>query len=240
MKPKTYLVCEAHELVDSTHYLTNREIKLIQLCLANIYQVDAIDPEVFYEVDKQEYAKLYGMTDRAAYEALVEVSKTLQSRLILLKSTLLYPESPARSKTSIGWVSACRYNPETSKVELKWSKEIIRLIAKLGAETPYSKYYLHDVCELNTIHAIRLYRIVNKWAFARTKTFELDEFRRLMGLTAVEFAQFKHLNNQVIKPSMDAINSHTNLKVKVEFIRIGNGVRKLKFNVSVKEVLDQY
>ena len=39
-KNKQLVVCEAHDIVDSTHWLSEMEIKLIQLCLAEIYQVE--------------------------------------------------------------------------------------------------------------------------------------------------------------------------------------------------------
>ena len=231
---KSLVVCEAHDIVDSTHFLTEMEIKLLQLCLAQIYQVEEIDENTYYEIDKKKYADIFRLSESAAYYAMVEACKTLMSRTLTLKSTLLDPEQPDKSRTIIHWVSSCRYNPETSSVELKWDSSVIDLLSQLGTDTPYSKYYLEDICELKSIHAIRLYRIVNKWALAKTKTFELNEFRRLMGLTELEHNLFKHLNSQVIKPAIEAINIYTNLTVEVEFIKVGKTVKSLKFTIAKK------
>jgi plasmid replication initiation protein len=230
-RSKQYLVCEAHEVIDSSHYLTESELKLIQLCLAGIYQAEPIEPDTFYTVDKKTYADLFNVSEEAAYRALVEASSLLMTRTITLKSTLLDPTQPKNSKTVIGWVEACRYNGETSKVELKWGKDILYLLAQFNSELPYSKYFLSDTCGLTNIHAIRLYRLANKWALAKTKTFEITEFRRLLGFLDGEYQQFKNLNQKVIKPSVEAINLYTDLKLSYTLQTIGRNVSKITFNI---------
>ena len=233
---KQLVVCEAHDIVESSHWLSEMEIKLLQLCLAGIYQVEEIDRDTFYEIDKKEYARIFNLTEDAAYHAMTEASKLLMTRTLTLKSTLLDPEQAESSRTVIHWVHSCRYNSETSKVELKWHDNIIGLLCQLGESTLYSKYNLEDVCKLKSINAIRLYRILNKWALAKTKTFDLKEYRRLMGFNEIEYTTFKHLNNQVIKPSLEAINLYTNLNAEVELKYTGRSVTGVTFNISKKKV----
>ena len=230
-KNKQYLVCEAHEIIDSSHYLTETEIKLIQLCLAGIYQAEPLCPDTFYTVDKKTYSNLFNVSEEAAYLALVEAAKLLMTRTITLKSTLLDPEQPEKSRTIINWVESCRYNGSTSQIELKWSKDIIYLLSQFSSELPYSKYFLTDTCGLTNLHAIRLYRLVNKWAFAGTKTFEIAELKRLLGFLEGEYPQFKHLNSKVLKPSIEAINMYTNLKLSYSLESVGRNIAKITFKI---------
>lgn len=235
-KVRQLVVCEAHDVVESSHYLTEMELKLLQLCLAEIYQVEEIDREKYYEIDKKEYARIFNLSEDAAYHAMVDASKLLMGRTLTLKSTLLDPEQPDRSRTVIHWVHSCRYNIDTAKVELRWHDSIIGLLCQLGESTLYSKYTLDDVCELKSINALRLYRILNKWALAKTKVFDLKEFRRLMGFNEKEYLIFKHLNAQVIKPCLEAINLYTNLTAEVELKYTGRTVTALIFTITKKKV----
>jgi plasmid replication initiation protein len=228
---KQYLVCEAHEVIDSSHYLTESELKLIQLCLAGIYQAEPVEPDTFYTIDKKTYSDLFNLTEEAAYQALVEASSLLMTRTITLKSTLLDPAQPKNSKTIINWVEACRYNGATSQVELKWGKDILYLLSQFNTDLPYSKYFLSDTCGLTNVHAIRLYRLANKWALAGTKTFEIAEFRRLLGFLEGEYQLFKNLNQKVIKPSVEAINLYTNLKLSYTLQSVGRNVAKITFKI---------
>ena len=230
-KNKQYLVCEAHEIIDSSHYLTESELKLIQLCLAGIHQAEPISSDTFYTIDKKTYSNLFNISEEAAYQALVEACKLLMTRTVILKSSLLDPEQNERSRTVINWVSSCRYNPETSQVELKWSKDILSLLSQFSLDQHYSKYFLSDTCDLDKLHALRLYRVANKWAKAGTKTFEITEFKRLLGFLDGEYPQFKNLNQKVIKPSVQAINERTNLKLSYTLKYIGRNVSSITLSI---------
>lgn len=211
------VVLEGNQILESFHELTEMEIKLLQLCLAGIYQVEAIDRNTYYEIDKIKYAEVFGLTEAAAYEAMTSACKTLMTRTLTIKSTLLGEDAPEKAKTIIHWVHSCRYNGETGKVELKWHDSILHLLCQFSAEEPYSKYHLDDVCKLKSIHAIRLYRLLNRWANLKYKIWAIEDFRYLMGFTEVEYKVFNNLRAKVIEPALEAINLYTNLTAEVDF-----------------------
>lgn len=234
-KSKRYLVCEAHELIESHHFLPLSELRVLQLCLARLYWKGGIEKDAWYEVDKKAYAQVFNISEQAAYEALLGAVISLKNRSIVLKSTLLDPNVSEKSKTVIGWIDSCRYNNETLKLELKWTPDLINILNKLGTEYPYSKYYLHHVCMLSSLHSMRLYRLLNRFLFCRVATFGLEEFKLLMGIGTDEkdtaYQEFKYLNQFVLKPALKDINENTNLVVEMLPMKLGRRVNKLRFKM---------
>jgi plasmid replication initiation protein len=226
------VICEANQIIESYHQLNETEIKLLQLCLAPIYQVEAIDRDKYYEVELDKYAEMYGLSKNAAYNTLVDACKTLMTRTITLKTTLLDSEAHEKSKTIIHWVHSCRYNSDTSSVEIKWHDSILHLLCQFGEEMPYSKYCLDDVRKLKSIHAIRLYRILNRWANLKTKKYTIEEFKEVMGFSEMEYQTFKNLRSKVIDPAIEAINLYTNLFTSVSFKTSGNRKTHVIFTIA--------
>jgi len=238
-KLKKYLVCEAHEILHSTHCLPLSELRVVQLCLAKTYMKEGIQKDTWYPVDKKLYSQIFNISEEAAYMALLETVLNLKNRSIVLKSKLLDPTQPENSKTVIGWVDECRYNNDTLQLELKWTSAMASIINQLGTEYSYSKYYLEDVCKLKSIHSMRLYRILNTSAWRCGMKLTLEELRRLLGIEEeLTYLEFKKLNQHVIAPAVVAINELTNLTVEVIPVKLGRKISSLQFKVTPKIVID--
>ena len=65
-----------------------------------------------------------------------------------------------------------------------------------------------------------------------TPFIPLEDFRELMGLEEEAYPDFKVLNRNVVKESIQEINELTNYHVEVELKRIGRKVGELKFRIS--------
>lgn len=234
------VVCEAHEIIDSTYFLELSELRIIQLCLAKVFVKEGIQEDIWYPVDKKLYADTFNVTEETAYEALLQAAKQLMSRSITLKSCLLDEtiSEKSRSKTVIGWVSNIRYNNDTMQLELKWSSGLVKILNKLGLEYPYSKYYLDHSSGLKSLHAMRLYRLLNRYAYCHHASLELEEFLKLMGIGLSKeesaYSEFKYLNKYILKPAIENINSNTNLTVSVSTIKLARRVHKLHFKINKK------
>jgi plasmid replication initiation protein len=234
------VVCETHEIIDSTYFLELSELRILQLCLAKVFLKAGVQEDVWYPVDKKLYADTYNVSEETAYEALLQAAKQLMSRSIILKSSLLDEtiSEKSKSKTVIGWLSNIRYNHDTRQLELKWSDGLVKILNKLGLEYPYSKYYLDHTSGLKSLHAMRLYRLLNRYTYCHYATIELAEFLKLMGIGVDKdesvYGEFKYLNKYILKPAIENINSNTNLIVSVSTIKLARRVHKLHFKINKK------
>lgn len=240
-KQSNLVICEAHQVIDASHELSLSEIRLIQIFLANTFQGEVWDEEKFYKLDVSAYAKEYEITTDAAYNALLDACKLLMTRTITLKTKLLDNKASDSRKTVIHWVDRLEYNPTTSQVELRWHRDIVPLLSNLGADAHYSSYYFENTRLMSSLHSIRLFRLVNKWAKAGKLKLNLVEFRRLMGLKDDSYPVFNDLKEDVVNPAVKDICKFTDLRITVEFLPLGRGKKKLdvQFNIGKKNKIPE-
>lgn len=62
-----------------------------------------------------------------------------------------------------------------------------------------------------------------------TKWFEIDLFRKLMGIPAEKYPIFRDFKRRVLDKAIDEVNAYSDLNIALELIREGRKVRKLRF-----------
>ena len=98
----------------------------------------------------------------------------------------------------------------------------------------YSKLNLHLQNEFKGQYALILWEVCFDYfdtnrGEGETPFIPLQTFRELMGIEAGEYRTFKALNQTLIKPAINEINTLTNYHIEVEHKRIGRKVAELKF-----------
>jgi len=173
------VVIEPHQLMDSTYSLETSELRFLQLAFANIYIKEGILEDKLYEVDIKQYEKEFNITHDAAYKALISAAKTIATRTLTLKSSLVDKNASKTAKDIIPWVHKIRYDAENGCIKLQWHKDLIPLFNNLGEDRLYSKYLLDNTKNMKSIHSIRLFRLLNKW---KNRDIFLGNLKSLKGL----------------------------------------------------------
>jgi plasmid replication initiation protein len=217
-------VIEPHQILDATYSLEAVEIRLLQLAFANIYMQEGVLEDKLYEVDVKQYAKEFGLTHHAAYQALVTASKSLATKIVVLKSSLVDKNASKTAKDIIPWVHKIRYDVEDGSIKMQWHRDLIPLFNGLGKDNLYSKYLLENTSKMKSIHSIRLFRLLNKWKKQGSITWKLKEFKRLMGIEEDSYTDVRSLRRDVIDKAVGDINRLTDLQVKWEVVKDGRKI----------------
>ena len=109
----------------------------------------------------------------------------------------------------------------------------------------YARINLSIQNKLKSKHSLALYELfldyfISDRGFGQTPVIEIDQLRYLLGFTRNKkkpvsksnmdrYEEFKHLNNKVIKPSIEEINDTTEINVRVDYKRNGRKVTGLQF-----------
>lgn len=64
-----------------------------------------------------------------------------------------------------------------------------------------------------------------------TKWFEMDLFKKLMGVPSGKYDVFRDFKRRVLDKAIDEVNMYSDLIIAVEFVREGRKVAKLRFNL---------
>lgn len=234
---KTNVICEGHELIESIHTLSLSEIRVIQLCLADIYQLEGVKADTLYNVPIQTYADMFNISYESAYNTILGITDSILKRIIVFKSSIVDANAPERSIDKTHWVEKFRYNPDKATIEIMWGRDLVFLLGKFDDGKRYAKYYLENTRKFQSIHSIRLYRLANKWRVARGHEYSLEEFRQYMGFTQGEYPIFADLRKVVIEPAVKEINEHSDIRLQVTYIPEKTGVKKtdIRFKLEVKK-----
>ena len=161
----------------------------------------------------------------AQVEVLVEIGGEKYTQSIHLLSTIARPHDNAAE----GYIYY-RFPEEFRKLV-----QNSRIFARLQAEVMYcfrSKY------------ALTLWEIVSKRGNMRYKSreeFELERFRRLLGVEDEKYKLMNDLERFVIKPALREVNAFSSYHVQLERVRVGKRVERViltwvgKENAELKE-----
>jgi plasmid replication initiation protein len=152
-----------------------------------------------------------------------------------LKTKLIDPEAKESSRSLVHWVDRIDYDAKTLKIQVRWQQDIVALFNNFGEDNPYSRYYLENTCKMKSIHSIRLFRILNKWWKIGKVRTEIEELKRLLGLSEGTYSDFKDLNQKVLKKSIEEINTLSNLEVEFKKNLGGRKVLWLDWEIRRKQ-----
>ena len=90
-------------------------------------------------------------------------------------------------------------------------------------------------------YALTLWEIVSKRGNMRYKTreeFELERFRRLLGVEDEKYKLMNDLERFVIKPALREVNTFSSYHVQLERVRVGKRVERVILTWAAKENAD--
>lgn len=98
------------------------------------------------------------------------------------------------------------------------------LADKLFDPEVYSTINIKIQTQFQSSHTLTLYENCFRYkSVGSTGWLGIDRFRKLMGATGDNYAEFRRLNEKVIQPALKEINKTSDIEIAVEFERKGRG-----------------
>ena len=126
-----------------------------------------------------------------------------------------------------------------SEEDMQWyiSAECSEKIAPMLFDLKqYSSFQLWNIIGLSTIPEIRLYEILNQYAYWGSKTFQLDELREMLGLkdeTGELYPRWSNFKTRILDKAKQSIEENTDLRFTYEPVKAEkNKVVAVKFSIS--------
>lgn len=224
---KKLTVKKDNALVNASHNFTTSEQRLIlmavaqgQDCISEMHRISAI-----------EFAKAYGLTNNAAYKGLKEAV------LHLFERRFSWTEKTERGNTrhvQARWVSKVAYIDAEGLVELRFSEDVLPLLAELKER--FTMYDLENIKDLTSSYAIRLYELLIAWRLTgKTPNFPLQDFREKLGLLPSEYPRMTDFKRRVLDVAIKQINKHTDITASYEQHKRGRSISGFSFTFEMKK-----
>lgn len=214
-------------LIHSANKLSLLERKIANALLFNAYDTLLIKDE--HQVHVSDLAKLIGYNSND--------HKIVKQSLMSLMSTVLEWNILDKDlkETKNVWVAStmladakiegpmCTYSYSKRMRELCHHPEV------------YARLNMQELANFKSTYGIALYEnCVRYKSISQTQWFDMELFRKLMGVEAGKYETFRDFNKRVISPAVKEVNAHSSIQVQPEFEKSGRVVSRIKFLIGSK------
>lgn len=235
------LVKKANKLVESRYKFDIWETRVFLSVLSQINRNDE-DFQV-YRIWYKDVIKAFGLRSAQSYEFLRDAAKGLMRKVFYVTH---YEEGFTRETEyhiirSVNYLKEGQKNADNQEyIDITIDPEMKPLLLQLGNNYKGTKgegftaYDLRNVIKLGAYH-VRIYELLKQYQRIGHRRMDVDEIKRMLEITT-EYPLFGNFFQKVIKPSVVAINKHTDLNItKLEKIKQGRKVSALYFEFVQKE-----
>jgi len=183
MKKRSDLVTQDNALINASYTLDLIEKRLILLAIAKKRQMVKCEVSSNIEIRAKDYENSFQVDSSTAYQSLKNASKNLFDRYFSYQTI---NKKGKLGITNSRWVSEATYFDSEGYLNLVFSPSVLTFITEL--EKRFTSYFLSDISKLTSIYSIRLYELIIAWKVThKTPIFELDDFRKKMGVKEDEY-----------------------------------------------------
>ena len=105
-----------------------------------------------------------------------------------------------------------------------------RMKQLLHTPSMFGKINLYIQAQFKSSYGLALYENCTRYrGLPHTKWFEMDLFRKLMGVPAAKYPIFRDFKKRVLDKSVEEINTYSDMIVEAELFREGRQVTKIRF-----------
>ena len=230
MNHKNLTVCKANKVIEASYKLSLNELRVVLACVGQVNSMEELLETDSFELSAKNFAKLFSVSDENAYQALIDVAKSLFNRYVVVDNP--DPEHPKVKRLEMRWISSIKHLPDDGKVILRFSQDILPYLGQLDGK--FTRYKLEHIGNMTCIYAIRLYELLAQWQAVGKREVELDWLKQQLQLEE-SYNRMDNFKARVLDPAVKDINTHSNFNVAWEQRKTGRRVTHLTFTFAEKQ-----
>lgn len=221
---RNQLVVKSNNLIQKSRYtLSLQQQKII------LYIISKIKPE---DEELKEYEfDLYGLCDLCGIEHHGQNYQNFKDSMQKLHDNSFWLETD-KELCLISWVNYVRIDKNTQRVRLRLDDRLKPYLLQLRQQ--FTAYELGSVLQMQSKYSIRIYELLKSYVNVGSVKFELEEFKKILGLKDV-YADYRNFRRYVIDKSMEEINQYSDLNISFFPLKAGKRVHGLLFEISQKD-----
>jgi plasmid replication initiation protein len=233
---REYIVAKSNAIVQKSRYelsvVEQRTIAYICSLIKPRTDSDRVNNQPFileYDFNIRDYARICGLScdNGRIYEETKTLLKGLQQKVMWM--TL-----EDGTETTVNWVNKVWTNKRSGLAKIRLDEDMTPHLFDLQAK--FLSYGLKNILAMKSQYSIRLYEILKSYAFQKSKTFEIDELKRLLMVETVKsYGNYNLFKTKVLDVAQEEINELTDITVFFEPILKGRKTVKVNFKIKQKD-----
>lgn len=235
---KRLYVVQSNNLIRAKQNLSLNEAKLIRIIIAQIVSNDVeFKP---YIISPQELAEMLDNKDS------VNIYHSAKAMCTSIMKKQLEIQSDDGSWAAYQWVTVCKYDAKTKKIQIKLNEELKPFLINLINTGYYAQYQLENALKFNSIFAIRIFELIMeelKFIPAKNSTdiiisketirnaCYLDYYDYCRKITVTKFEKISQFKEKVLDVACKEIERCTLYTVSYSDIKEGKSITAFTFHV---------
>ena len=229
MEVDKLVVVKDNNIIESSYSLTLVEKRILLGCISKIDSTQQFTKKDGFTIRVDEIKDL--VTERTSKNSLYSQVKKGMDRL---GERWLDLNEKGTDKTR--WIYRKKYNDDEGSITLYFTDEILPFLSELKGN--FTKYKLQYVSKFSSIHSIRIYELLVQWLSKGTREIEVDALKKMLGVEG-KYTRSSNFIEKVIKPSLNDINTHSNLNASFGVRKTGKKVSHIQFEFNIKDEIKQ-
>lgn len=185
-----------------------------------------------YDFNIKEYALVCGIHYDSGknYE---EVKATLKR----LSDRSMWIDDGDGGEVLVRWLSKVSTNKRSGKARIRLDEDMAPHLFEL--QEKFLAYGLRNILAMRSQYSIRLYEILRSYAYQKSKTFEIDELKKMLMVENVKsYGNFKDFRKYVLEVAQEEINELTDITITYTPITKGRKTVRVEFKIELKSKWD--
>ncbi|MEN9897770.1 MAG: hypothetical protein RLZZ66_1419, partial [Pseudomonadota bacterium] len=225
MVDKKLIVVKHNDLIKAAYKLSILESRIVLSCIARINSKGMLSSTDKFSIHVSEIADL--VPDHSnLYINLKDAVDRLSERWVYF----LEPSSRSREMKT-RWVYSVDYVHDEGRINLFFSPHIIPFLSELTRD--FTQYKLEHVSRFKSSYSIGFYELFKSYQSSK-KILTIDWIKEHFQIED-KYDRTDSLQLKVIKPAMEDINNHSDMKVEWKSIKQGRKIVSFEFTFVTRE-----
>jgi len=232
MNSNNLTVYKSNAVIQAGYQLGLNEQRVVLACIGLVDPKKELLATDRFELSAKDFVTLFGVSEKNAYKALIEVTQTLFKRYIVIENP--FPDEPNINKLQTHWISSIYYMETEGKIALRFAPDLIPYLSQL--QGCFTRYELKHIGNMTSTYGIRMYELLMQGKTTGKREVEIEWLKKQFELDA-SYERMDNLKRRVIDPAVKDINTHSNYQVSWTQRKTGRNVTHLIFNFAEKQPL---
>lgn len=225
-KVEDKLVVQANTLIEASYKLKPSQQKFLRV-MASMINFGDEDFKI-YEFKVSELMNLYGIKDQSKYSEIPKQTKELMGNILTFNDD--------NSEVLVPFLSFYKHEKGEGTIKVQFHPFLKPFYLYLNSGNPFTKYKLKNIVCLKSTYAIRFYELLKQYEGIKTRTFTIEEIRRIFQIGSNEYARYNDFKRKVILKAQKELSLKTDISFEFEEIKTGRKVTSLKFYIHSNKV----
>lgn len=225
------LVIKSNALIEASYRLSLNEQRLILSCISQIRRDEPVTDKIMYSIFASEFAKVYNLDPKVAYQQLQSAALTLKRREVRITQE---PNGAGRRKETLvaNWVQSIKYSEGNGEVKLRFNHDMLPYLTELSR--CFTSYKLKNVVCMSSSYGVRVYELLVQWGSLGEREISLEWLKENLQIEN-KYERIRDFKKRVLDPAIKDINKNSDMWVKWSQKKSGRKVTHLIFQFGQKE-----